>query len=240
MRSDICAACWQTAEDCARRIGGTTFCRCQAGENPGQAPETRDRGNSARISGASCIPAGGSRKNKLRCSGRSAPDRRKPQGIRSLCFFWPFLRRTQPGGEQRNGTDRCSADGCRKAGHRHRGDEEGGKEGGPGYDHITAAMSGAAFLCYVTPAEHLALPNLEDVKQGIMAAKIAAHAADIAKGIPGAGDRDDRMARSLTGRPSSRMPWPPRPRGRCASPGRRRMTTPTPAACAASSARCAP
>ena len=62
----------------------------------------------------------------------------------------------------------------------------------PGYDHITAAiggavaaMSGAAFLCYVTPAEHLALPNVEDVKQGIIASKIAAHAADIAKGIPG-------------------------------------------------------
>ncbi|MBQ8492361.1 MAG: phosphomethylpyrimidine synthase ThiC, partial [Acidaminococcaceae bacterium] len=61
----------------------------------------------------------------------------------------------------------------------------------PGYDHITAAiggavaaMSGAAFLCYVTPAEHLALPNVEDVKQGIIASKIAAHAADIAKGIP--------------------------------------------------------
>ena len=70
----------------------------------------------------------------------------------------------------------------------------------PGYDHITAAiggavaaMSGAAFLCYVTPAEHLALPNADDVKQGIMASKIAAHAADIAKGIPGARDADDRM-----------------------------------------------
>ena len=65
----------------------------------------------------------------------------------------------------------------------------------PGYDHITAAiggavaaMNGAAFLCYVTPAEHLALPNVEDVKQGIIASKIAAHAADIAKGIPGARD----------------------------------------------------
>ena len=57
-----------------------------------------------------------------------------------------------------------------------------------------AAMYGAAFLCYVTPAEHLALPNLEDVKQGIMASKIAAHAADIAKGIPGARAMDDRMA----------------------------------------------
>ena len=70
----------------------------------------------------------------------------------------------------------------------------------PGYDHITAAiggavaaMSGAAFLCYVTPAEHLALPNVEDVKQGIVASKIAAHAADIAKGIPHARDIDDKM-----------------------------------------------
>ena len=71
----------------------------------------------------------------------------------------------------------------------------------PGYDHITAAiggavaaMSGAAFLCYVTPAEHLALPNVDDVKQGIIASKIAAHAADIAKGIKGARDIDDKMA----------------------------------------------
>ena len=70
----------------------------------------------------------------------------------------------------------------------------------PGYDHITAAiggaiaaMNGAAFLCYVTPAEHLALPNLEDVKQGIIASKIAAHAADIAKGIRGAREIDDKM-----------------------------------------------
>ena len=70
-----------------------------------------------------------------------------------------------------------------------------------GYDHITAAiggavaaMNGAAFLCYVTPAEHLALPNVDDVKQGIIASKIAAHAADIAKGIPGARDIDDRMS----------------------------------------------
>lgn len=71
----------------------------------------------------------------------------------------------------------------------------------PGYDHITAAiggaiaaMSGAAFLCYVTPAEHLALPNIDDVRQGIIASRIAAHAADIAKGIPGAREQDDRMA----------------------------------------------
>ena len=70
----------------------------------------------------------------------------------------------------------------------------------PGYDHITAAiggamaaMSGAAFLCYVTPAEHLALPNLDDVKQGIIASRIAAHAADIAKGVRGARDIDDKM-----------------------------------------------
>lgn len=71
----------------------------------------------------------------------------------------------------------------------------------PGYDHITAAiggavagMHGASFLCYVTPAEHLALPNANDVKQGIIAFKIAAHAADIARGIPNARDIDDRMA----------------------------------------------
>lgn len=71
----------------------------------------------------------------------------------------------------------------------------------PGYDHITgaiggaiAAWQGAAFLCYVTPAEHLALPNVDDVHQGIIASKIAAHAADIAKGVPGAQDRDNRMA----------------------------------------------
>ena len=71
----------------------------------------------------------------------------------------------------------------------------------PGYDHITsaiggavAAASGAAFLCYVTPAEHLALPNVDDVKQGIIASKIAAHAADIAKHIPHARDIDDTMA----------------------------------------------
>ena len=71
----------------------------------------------------------------------------------------------------------------------------------PGYDHITAAiggavaaMAGAAFLCYVPPAEHLALPNIDDVKQGIIASKIAAHAADVAKKIPNARDKDDKMA----------------------------------------------
>ena len=73
----------------------------------------------------------------------------------------------------------------------------------PGYDHITgaiggaiAAASGASFLCYVTPAEHLRLPTLEDVHEGIIAAKIAAHAADIAKGIPGAADWDRSMAQA--------------------------------------------
>lgn len=71
----------------------------------------------------------------------------------------------------------------------------------PGYDHITsaiggaiAAANGADFLCYVTPAEHLRLPDLEDVKEGIVAAKIAAHAGDIAKGIHGAKDQDLRMS----------------------------------------------
>ena len=71
----------------------------------------------------------------------------------------------------------------------------------PGYDHITsaiggaiAAASGADFLCYVTPAEHLRLPDLEDVKEGIIASRIAAHAADIAKGVPHAKDRDNAMA----------------------------------------------
>ncbi len=71
----------------------------------------------------------------------------------------------------------------------------------PGYDHITsaiggalAAASGAAFLCYVTPAEHLRLPTLDDVKEGIVAARIAAHSADIAKGLPGAMDWDNAMS----------------------------------------------
>ncbi len=71
----------------------------------------------------------------------------------------------------------------------------------PGYDHITsaiggalAAANGAAFLCYVTPAEHLRLPDVDDVKEGIIAARIAAHAADIAKGVPGAADWDRDMS----------------------------------------------
>ena len=71
----------------------------------------------------------------------------------------------------------------------------------PGYDHITsaiggaiAAQAGANFLCYVTPAEHLRLPDENDVREGIVASKIAAHAADIALGLPGARDRDNAMA----------------------------------------------
>ncbi len=71
----------------------------------------------------------------------------------------------------------------------------------PGYDHITSAIGGAIagaagadFLCYVTPSEHLRLPTLDDVREGIIAAKIAAHIADIAKGFPGARERDDLMA----------------------------------------------
>jgi len=71
----------------------------------------------------------------------------------------------------------------------------------PGYDHITsaiggaiAAANGADFLCYVTPAEHLRLPDISDVKEGIIASKIAAHAADIAKGIPNARDIDNKMS----------------------------------------------
>lgn len=73
----------------------------------------------------------------------------------------------------------------------------------PGYDHITsaiggayAAASGADFLCYVTPGEHLRLPTLEDVKQGVIATRIAAHAGDIAKGVKGAANWDLRMAQS--------------------------------------------
>jgi len=73
----------------------------------------------------------------------------------------------------------------------------------PGYDHITSAIGaamigwhGASMLCYVTPKEHLGLPNREDVKQGIIAYKIAAHAADVARKRPGARDRDDELSRA--------------------------------------------
>lgn len=75
----------------------------------------------------------------------------------------------------------------------------------PGYDHITSAIGGAIaaaagvdFLCYVTPAEHLRLPDLDDMKEGIIATKIAAHAADIAKKLPHARDWDNKMAKART------------------------------------------
>jgi phosphomethylpyrimidine synthase len=73
----------------------------------------------------------------------------------------------------------------------------------PGYDHLTSAIGaamigwmGTAMLCYVTPKEHLGLPDKEDVKQGLIAYKIAAHAADVAKGHPGARNRDDALSRA--------------------------------------------
>jgi len=73
----------------------------------------------------------------------------------------------------------------------------------PGYDHITSAIgatmagyAGAAMLCYVTPKEHLGLPDADDVRQGVIAYKIAAHAADVARGRPGARDRDDALSRA--------------------------------------------
>ena len=73
----------------------------------------------------------------------------------------------------------------------------------PGYDHITsaiggtlAAVSGADFLCYVTPAEHLGLPDLNDVREGVVAARIAGHAADVAKGPPQAVAQDLAMAKA--------------------------------------------
>ena len=72
-----------------------------------------------------------------------------------------------------------------------------------GYDHITSAiggaiadMAGADFLCYVTPSEHLAIPDIDDVREGVMAARIAAHAADIVKGIKGAAERDRQMSQA--------------------------------------------
>jgi phosphomethylpyrimidine synthase len=74
---------------------------------------------------------------------------------------------------------------------------------GAGYDHITAAIGGAIaaaagadFLCYVTPTEHLSLPSIEDVKQGVIASRIAAHAADIAKGVKGAKEWDEQMSKA--------------------------------------------
>ncbi len=105
----------------------------------------------------------------------------------------------------------------------------------PGYDHITSAIGaamigwyGTAMLCYVTPKEHLGLPDREDVKQGVIAYKIAAHAADLAKGHPGARERDDALSQGALrvplGRPV-RAGARPRDRARLprrdAAPGRR-------------------
>lgn len=79
----------------------------------------------------------------------------------------------------------------------------------PGYDHITSAIGGclagfygADFLCYVTPAEHLGLPNVEDAREGVIASRIAAHAADVAKGLPGAIDWDNNMSKAR-----SKLDW---------------------------------
>jgi phosphomethylpyrimidine synthase len=73
----------------------------------------------------------------------------------------------------------------------------------PGYDHISAAiggalagMAGADFLCYVTPAEHLRLPSIDDVREGVIASRIAAHAADVAKGLEGAIEWDNEISRA--------------------------------------------
>lgn len=82
----------------------------------------------------------------------------------------------------------------------------------PGYDHITAAIGGALaaakgadYLCYVTPAEHLRLPTIDDVREGVIAAKIAAHAADIAKGVKGASERDLAMSKARRNRDWARQ-----------------------------------
>jgi len=75
----------------------------------------------------------------------------------------------------------------------------------PGYDHITSAIGGtaaafygASFLCYVTPREHLGLPNADDVRSGVIASKIAAHAADVARGLKGAAERDNKLSAART------------------------------------------
>ncbi|KAI4448162.1 Phosphomethylpyrimidine synthase [Eubacterium plexicaudatum ASF492] len=117
----------------------------------------------------------------------------------------------------------------------------------PGYDHITAAIggaiaaaAGAAFLCYVTPAEHLALPNVEDVRQGIIASKIAAHAADLAKGVRGAGQIDDKMAdarKTWTGKGSGHVRLTRKRPGTSVRNANRNMKIPVP--CAENSVRCA-
>ncbi len=122
----------------------------------------------------------------------------------------------------------------------------------PGYDHITSAIgaalagwSGAAMLCYVTPKEHLGLPNREDVKQGVIAYKIAAHAADLARGRPGrriAMTRSARLDLLSIGMSSSVCHWTPIQLGltttkRCRRTRSSRLTS---VACAVpSTARCA-
>ena len=114
----------------------------------------------------------------------------------------------------------------------------------PGYDHITSAIGaaligwhGASMLCYVTPKEHLGLPNRDDVKAGIIAYKIAAHAADIARHRPGARDRDDELSRARyrsTGTASSSCRSTPRRRAPCTTRRcpRRASRTPISAPCA--------
>ena len=118
----------------------------------------------------------------------------------------------------------------------------------PGYDHITSCIGaalagwhGAAMLCYVTPKEHLGLPEREDVKQGVIAYKIAAHAADVARQRPGARDRDDalsaRPASRSTGTSSSACRSTPKRPARITTKRCRktRSRAPTSAACAARS-----
>ena len=115
----------------------------------------------------------------------------------------------------------------------------------PGYDHIASAIGaamigwmGTAMLCYVTPKEHLGLPDRDDVKQGIIAYKIAAHAADVAKGHPGARARDDALSQGALRIPLDRPVQPrPRPRHRARFP--RRDAAEGLAARRRTSARCA-
>ncbi len=112
----------------------------------------------------------------------------------------------------------------------------------PGYDHITSAlgaaaiaMHGTAMLCYVTPKEHLGLPDADDVKTGVITYKLAAHAADVAKGHPGARAWDDELSKagsSSAGMTSSRSPWTRPPHSRATTrpclrrPRRQRTSVP--------------
>ena len=118
----------------------------------------------------------------------------------------------------------------------------------PGYDHITsaiggaiAAASGADFLCYVTPAEHLRLPDLQDVRDGIVASKIAAHAADLANGIPGAREWDNAMSRARCAIDWEACSSRPSIRKRLAITSKAvRPRIATPAPCAEKCVQCAP